>query len=151
MPSSQTAERVNAPARGIASMPLAALIDAVVVTIFGLIGRASHEEALSPVGIVQTLWPFLVGCAAGWSITYVYSHVRSNDFFGHNFRPDRVVPVGLVIWFCTVTVAMVVRYILHQGIEASFIVVAATFLAIFLLGWRAAFAALAKRSQRRDA
>ena len=136
--------------RGVASAPAAGVIDAVVITVFALIGRASPEEAFSPIGIMQTVWPFLVGCAAGWSITYVYSHVRSSDWFGHDFRPDRMVPVGLVIWFCTVTVGMVVRYILHQGVELSFIIVAASFLGLFLLGWRAAFAALARRAQARD-
>ncbi|MCH5641023.1 DUF3054 domain-containing protein [Gordonia sp. ABSL49_1] len=148
MASSDTVEHTLAPMRGVASAPVAALIDAAAITVFALIGRASHEEALSLIGVVQTLWPFLVGCAAGWSVTYVYSHVRSSDFFGHDFRPDRVVPVGLVIWFCTVTVGMIVRYILHQGVEVAFVVVAATFLALFLLGWRLAFAALARRAQR---
>lgn len=126
-------------------MPLTALLDLVVITVFVLIGRSSHEEGLTILGVLQTLWPFVVGAAVGWSISYVFSYVRSTDWFGHDFRPDRIVPAGLVIWFCTVAVAMILRYLLHQGIAISFIIVASLFLALFLFGWRAAAAAVARR------
>ncbi|KSU57488.1 DUF3054 family protein [Gordonia sp. JH63] len=144
--SDATAETGSSPARGTATGPVAALFDAVAITVFVLIGRASHEEGYALTSVLHTLWPFLAGCAAGWSITYVYAHVRSSDFFGHDFRPDRVVPVGLVIWFCTVTVAMILRFILSQGVAVSFVIVAAVVLALFLLGWRAVFAYLGRRA-----
>ncbi|MFT4044172.1 MAG: DUF3054 domain-containing protein [Gordonia sp. (in: high G+C Gram-positive bacteria)] len=118
-------------------MPLVGLFDVIAVVVFVLIGRANHHDGFAPLGVVQTLWPFLVGTAAGWSIAYVYSHVDSTDWFGHDFRPDRIVVAGLVIWVCTVAVGMVLRYLLHQGIAISFIVVATVALGLFLLGWRA--------------
>ncbi|AFR50975.1 hypothetical protein KTR9_4368 [Gordonia sp. KTR9] len=118
----------------------------MAITVFVLIGRASHEEGYALTSVLHTLWPFLAGCAAGWSITYVYAHVRSSDFFGHDYRPDRVVPVGLVVWFCTVTVAMILRFILSQGVAVSFVIVAALVLAAFMLGWRAVFAMLGRRA-----
>ncbi|GAC86090.1 DUF3054 domain-containing protein [Gordonia paraffinivorans] len=146
MPSTNPTEAGTSPARGIATGPVAALFDAVAILIFVVIGRASHEEGYAPVAFLHTLWPFLVGCAAGWSITYVYAHVRSADFFDHDFRPDRVVPVGIVIWVCTVAVAMVLRFILSQGVAASFVIVATVVLGLLLLGWRAIFALLGRRA-----
>ena len=83
---------------------------------------------------MQALWPFLAGAAVGWSIVYVYSHVRSSDWFGHDFRPERVLPAGVAIWFCTVTVGMILRYLFHEGVAFSFVIVATVTLGLFLLG-----------------
>ncbi|MGC4962773.1 DUF3054 domain-containing protein [Gordonia sp. DT218] len=126
-------------------MPATAVIDLVAVTVFVLIGRSSHEEGLAVVGVLQTLWPFAVGAAAGWSIAYVFSHVRSSDWFGHDFRPEQIVPAGVVIWFCTVVVGMILRYLLHQGVAVSFIIVATISLGVFLIGWRAVAGFVARR------
>ncbi|MYR07185.1 DUF3054 family protein [Gordonia sp. SID5947] len=126
-------------------MPVTAVIDLVAVTVFVLIGRSSHEEGLAVVGVLQTLWPFAVGAAAGWSIAYVYSHVRSSDWFGHDFRPERIAPAGVIIWFCAVAVGMILRYLLHQGVAVSFIIVATISLGVFLIGWRAVAGFIARR------
>lgn len=125
--------------RSTATFPLAAaaLCDVVAVVVFVLIGRANHHDGFALLGVLQTLWPFLVGAAAGWSIAYVYSHVGSSEWFGSDFRPARVVPAGLVIWVCTVAIGMVLRYLLHQGVAVSFIIVATIALGLFMLGWRA--------------
>ncbi|WLP88912.1 MULTISPECIES: DUF3054 domain-containing protein [Gordonia] len=128
------------------SLPVTALIDAVAITVFVLIGRSSHHNGYALLGVLQTLWPFLAGAAVGWSIDYVYSHVRSREWFGREFRPDRIVPAGLFIWFCTVTVGMILRYLFHEGVAVSFIIVAATVLALFLLGWRALAAFVVRRN-----
>ncbi|MGV9826017.1 MULTISPECIES: DUF3054 domain-containing protein [unclassified Gordonia (in: high G+C Gram-positive bacteria)] len=125
-------------------MPVSALLDAIAVTVFVLIGRSSHHEGFTPLGVVQTLWPFLVGAAAGWSIAYVYSHVESSEWFGHHFRPERIVPAGLVVWVCTVAVGMILRFLLHQGVAVSFVIVASVALGVFLLGWRAVAAYLTR-------
>lgn len=137
------------PARPSVSLPVTALLDAVAVLVFVLIGRANHNDGFAPLGVIQTLWPFLAGTAVGWSIAYVYSHVRSSDWFGRDFRPERLIPDGLFIWFCTVTVGMIMRYILHQGVEISFIIVASIALGVFLLGWRAVAASMLRRRARR--
>ncbi len=39
-------------------------LDLVLVLVFAIIGRASHGEALTPVGILVTGWPFLVAGAS---------------------------------------------------------------------------------------
>ncbi len=147
MPRSQTISTPSAATAGHALSPLlTALIDLVVITVFVLIGRSSHDEPLDVLGILQTLWPFVVSAAAGWSVVYVFSHVRSSDMFRADFRPERAVPQGVVIWFFTVTVAMILRYLLHQGVAVSFVIVAASFLALFLIGWRAAYTAVRRRT-----
>ena len=127
-------------------MPVTALVDLLAVAVFVMIGRSSHEEGLAIVGILQTLWPFAVGAAVGWSIVYVLSHVRSSDDgFGHDFRPERIVPAGLIVWFCAVAVGMILRYLLHQGVAVSFVIVATISLGLFLIGWRAVAAFIVAR------
>ncbi|MFT4126929.1 MAG: DUF3054 domain-containing protein [Gordonia sp. (in: high G+C Gram-positive bacteria)] len=126
-------------------LSLTALFDAAAITVFVLIGRSSHHHGYAPMGVLQTLWPFVAGAAVGWSIVYVYSHVHSTDYFGREFHPYRVVPSGLVIWFCAVTVGMILRYLFHEGLAVSFIVVAAIALAFLLMGWRSIAVVLARR------
>lgn len=130
--------------------PVSALIDLIAVTVFVLIGRADHERGFAIVGVLQTLWPFVVGAAAGWSIVYVFSHVGSSDWFGHHFRPERL-PAGTVIWICTVLVGMILRVLLHQGVAVSFIIVATIALGLLLLGWRAVAALIHRRLAARSA
>nr|WP_157226502.1 DUF3054 domain-containing protein [Gordonia soli] len=130
-------------------MTVAALLDLVAVTVFVLIGRANHHDGFALVGVLQTLWPFVVGAAAGWSIAYVYSHVQSDDWFGHDFAPDRIGPAGIVIWVCAVAVGMVLRYILHQGVAVSFVIVATIALGLFLIGWRVIVGTVLRRRAAR--
>ncbi|WP_419219648.1 DUF3054 domain-containing protein [Gordonia sp. CPCC 206044] len=146
MSRSRTATAVDVPTSR-ATLPVAvtALIDFVAVTVFVLIGRSSHEEGFALIGVLQTLWPFVVGAAAGWSIAYVFAHVRASDFFASEFRPEQVASAGVIIWFCTVVVAMILRYLMHQGVATSFVIVATVVLGAFLIGWRAVAAGIARR------
>ena len=36
-------------------MPVTALIDLVAITVFVMIGRSSHDEGLTVIGVLQTL------------------------------------------------------------------------------------------------
>jgi len=120
-----------------------ALVDAAMIVVFAATGRRSHDEGLSVLGIVDTAWPFLAGAAVGWSLTYVYTHIGTTDQPGSRaFRPERVVPYGIAIWFFTVAVGMALRAVLHQGTAAWFIAVATLALCVFLLGWRTVAARL---------
>jgi len=146
MPRSQTINTPGAaPSRTRIPPLITAFVDLVVITVFVLIGRSSHDEGFAILCVLQTLWPFVISACAGWSVVYVFSHVRSSDMFRPDFRPERAVPQGVVIWFFTVTVAMILRYLLHQGVAVSFVIVAATFLALFMIGWRAGYAAIRRR------
>lgn len=110
----------------------ALLADAVCVIVFCTIGRRSHAEGLTVAGIARTAWPFLAGTGVGWLL------------IGGWRRPFTVIPVGLVVWVCTVVVGMVLRKQTSAGVSTSFVVVASVSTAVLLLGWRAA-AALFRR------
>ena len=100
--------------------------DILCVTVFCAIGRRSHAEGLSVSGITETAWPFLTGTAVGWLLSRGWQ------------RPAALAPTGVVVWVCTVAVAMVLRKASSQGTAASFVVVASLTTAVLLLGWRAA-------------
>ncbi|MEO7447877.1 MAG: DUF3054 domain-containing protein [Humibacillus sp.] len=105
---------------------VALLLDVVLVVVFAAVGRASHEEASPLVGALLTAWPFLVGTALGWVVVRALRRAW----------PLEVSP-GVTVWFATVLVGLVLRRATGQGTAASFVVVAAVVLALFLLGWRA--------------
>ena len=121
-----------------AGATLKALVaDVLCVAVFCAIGRRSHAEGVSVSGIAETAWPFLTGTAAGWLLSRGWR------------RPAALAPTGVVVWACTVVVAMVLRKASSQGTAASFIVVASVTTAVLLLGWRAAAQLITRR--RRDA
>ncbi len=111
---------------------IALFADVVCVIVFCTIGRRSHAEGLTVAGIAQTAWPFLAGTGVGWLL------------IGGWRRPFTVIPIGVVVWVCTVVVGMVLRKVTSAGVSASFVVVASLSTAVLLLGWRAA-AALFRR------
>lgn len=111
---------------------IALLADIVCVIVFCAIGRRSHAEGLTVTGIAQTAWPFLAGTGVGWLVIRGWR------------RPFSVIPVGVVVWLCTVAVGMVLRKLTSAGVATSFVVVASVSTAVLLLGWRGA-AALVRR------
>jgi len=117
-----------------ASVIVAPVIDAALVLVFALVGRASHGEGL--LGILTTWWPFLGGLAIGWLVLRAW---RS---------PRRIVWTGVGVWLFTVAGGMLLRIASGQGVQLSFIIVATIVLGVFLLGWRA-IALLAARTRRR--
>jgi Protein of unknown function (DUF3054) len=101
-------------------------VDVGCVLLFCAVGRRSHDEGLNVAGIATTAWPFLSGTALGWLVARAWR------------RPTAVVPTGVVVWVCTVTVGMLLRKATSVGVAASFVAVASTVTALLLLGWRAA-------------
>jgi Protein of unknown function (DUF3054) len=117
---------------GVRRALIAMFADVVCVIVFCTIGRRSHAEGLTVAGIAQTAWPFLAGTGVGWLL------------IGGWRRPFTVIPVGVVVWVCTVVVGMLLRKVTSAGVSTSFVVVASVSTAVLLLGWRAA-AALFRR------
>lgn len=115
----------------------AAVADILFVVIFALLGRRSHEEGLDVGGLFTTAWPFLAGLAAGWAITY--------GLYRDKFDALLPVPTGAIVWLSTLVLGMLLRVVSDQGTAFSFILVAASFLALFLIGWRAIYQAVRKR------
>jgi hypothetical protein len=112
---------------------LAAVLDACCVLVFVVIGRASHTKGEALAGIASTAWPFLAGLVLGWAAARAWR------------RPLALAPAGVVIWLATVALGMALRVVSGQGTAVSFIVVALVFLGLFLLGWRAVAALIARQ------
>lgn len=119
-------------------------LDVVLVLLFAVLGRRSHDESGGLLGVLGTAWPFLVGTAVGWVLVRRLS------------RRDAVaLGPGITVWVCTLVIGMLLRAITGAGTALPFIIVATLVLALFLLGWRALYpfvlARLAERQITRDA
>jgi hypothetical protein len=108
--------------------------DILAVVVFVAIGRRSHDETGN--AVVQTAKvaaPFLLGLAAGWGAAQAWK------------RPESL-RTGAIVWVTTVAVGMMLRnWVFDRGTAVSFIIVTAIVTGVFLLGWRAVAAALARR------
>ncbi|WP_054815390.1 DUF3054 domain-containing protein [Nocardia arizonensis] len=123
-------------------------VDLALVILFAAIGRGSHGEAVVS-GLLETVWPFAVGLVLGWAIAFaVWLRFVPETHRRSDFDARRAWPTGVVIWLTTVGCGMMLRAITGQGVAASFVVVATIVLALFLLGWRAAMAALPRNISR---
>jgi peptidoglycan/LPS O-acetylase OafA/YrhL len=107
--------------------------DIVSVVVFCAIGRRSHAEGLTLVGIAETAWPFLSGTLAGWLISRAWR------------APTAIAPTGVIVWLSTIVVGMLLRKASSQGVAVSFIIVASVVTAVLLLGWRGVAAVVRKR------
>jgi len=107
---------------------LSLILDAALVVVFAIIGRASHQEGIlgeGGLGLLTTTWPFLVGLGIGWAASLAWR------------RPLAVLRTGIPVWAVTVAGGMLLRAISGQGTAVAFIVVASVTLLAFLVGWRA--------------
>ncbi|MBT1634580.1 MULTISPECIES: DUF3054 domain-containing protein [Clavibacter] len=114
----------------------AAVLDAALVVVFVLIGRASHGEDLAPSGVLGTAWPFLAAGVVGWIVARAWR------------APSRVVPTGLLVWGVTIVVGMVLRALTGEGVVVPFVITTAIILGILLLGWRGIAAVAVRRRAR---
>ncbi len=105
----------------------ALVVDVVAVVVFAILGRSSHAEANTLLGVLGTAWPFLVGAAVGHLLCRLSGDLREDPT---GWRP------GLVVWASTLLVGMVLRVISGDTAAWSFVLVASIVLALFLLGWR---------------
>lgn len=98
-------------------------LDLVLVVVFAIIGRASHGEALTPLGILTTAWPFLVAGAAGSVLACLVLRLGW-------------LKEGAMVWATTAIVGLLLRGISGGGMAVAFMIVATTTLAVLLIGWR---------------
>lgn len=117
--------------------------DLVLVVIFAVIGRASHNEGIlgdAGLGLLETVWPFAVALVFAWLVTLAFR------------RPLAVLRTGVPIWLITVAAGMLLRALSGQGTALAFIIVATLTLLLFLVGWRVVAAAVVRsRAKRVDA
>ncbi|WEK62246.1 MAG: DUF3054 domain-containing protein [Candidatus Microbacterium colombiense] len=109
-------------------------VDAVLVLVFAVIGRASHDE--NPAGFLITAWPFLVALLIG--------HLLAALLPGRPRRPWSLA-WGAVVWIVTVAGGMLLRIVSGDTAQVAFIIVATVTLGVFLVGWRGIAALLRRR------
>ncbi len=101
------------------------LLDLVVVTVFVLVGRRSHDEGESVAGVLRVWWPF----AAGLGVSAVLAGAWWYPFSW---------PRAVGAWLGTVVVGMALRIgIQGRDFRPSFVIVTTVFLGLGMLGWRA--------------
>jgi uncharacterized membrane protein (GlpM family) len=104
---------------------IAAILDAVAITLFVAIGRRNHDEDPAVTGTLFTAAPFLIGLAVGWLVARAW-------------RSPFAMLTGVVVWLVTIVVGMLLRNVVFdRGTAASFVVVATLFTGACLVGWRA--------------
>lgn len=121
-----------APAVRPASIAIALAADALLVILFAGLGRSEHDRAATLAGLFETAWPFLAGLAIAWIAAMAWK------------RPLAVLRSGLPLWIGTVAVGMLLRALTGAGTALPFVIVATITLGVFLLGWRALVALIAK-------
>jgi hypothetical protein len=99
-------------------------LDALIVVLFVVIGRETHDEENAVVAILETAAPFLIGLAAGWTV-------------GRTRRTPLSAVAGFIVLVATLVIGMALRKaVFGDGTAVSFVVVASLFLGAGLLGWR---------------
>ena len=105
---------------------LGALIgDVLIVVLFVSAGLLQHGTPLSSEYLFLVAWPFVAGLLLG--------HLAIRSWRA----PFSLWPHGVFVWAITVAAAMVLRTLLSQGTETSFVIVTAVVTAVGMLGWRA--------------
>lgn len=117
---------------------LVAAIDAICVVVFVALGRGAHDEGGAIGGTVRVAAPFLLGLLAAWvALHWLHRRPRWNP---EGWR------AGILVWSSTLVIGMTARHTLFdRGTAVSFIIVAASFLGLFLVGWRLLAAGAARR------
>lgn len=101
------------------------LADLVCVLVFAAAGKSTHEAIDSNWVVVAIVWPYALSVA----LAHAGLLIRGR-------RTWRVWPEGAVVLASTYLLGMGLRVISGRGIEVGFLVVAALFLALTMLGWR---------------
>ena len=120
----------------IGAVIVAVIVDVALLCLFAATGRRSHAEGVTPAGIADTVWPFVVGAAVGWMLSRGWR------------RPAAVVPTGVTVWIATVAVGMLLRRVTGAGTAWSFVLVATVATGLLMLGWRIVAAGVSRRRRR---
>ncbi len=94
-------------------------------------------------GVADTAWPFLAGCAAGLLAATI---LRSRPS-GAALDDPAGLRTGVLVWACTVGGGMLLRLASGHTAQPAFVIVATITLAVLLLGWRAGYKAIQRSRQ----
>ena len=109
---------------------IAALLDLICVVAFVALGIQNHAESDS---LLKVAAPFVAALAVAWIVAAP-------------LRAPETLKAGGVIWLVTLVGGMLLRRVTGEGTAFTFILVAAGFLAVTMLGWRAISGFLRGRS-----
>jgi hypothetical protein len=117
---------------------LAAGLDTATIILFVAIGQREHDQDTAISGLINTAAPFLIALAIAWLVLRVWKNPT-------DWR------IGVGIWAIVLVVGMLLRnLVFDDGTATSFIIVAAGFLGLFLVGWRLVATLLNRRSASRS-
>lgn len=102
---------------------LALAADLVAVVVFAALGRVSHVEADSILGLLGTAAPFVVGAAVAWASPWVRA------------EPAGIRAGGLVV-AGSVVIGLLLRWGFTGRLPWTFALVTTISLAVLMLGWR---------------
>ncbi len=105
------------------------VLDLICVVAFSFGGKSAHESGDSNTVVLAIVWPFAVALVVGWA-----------GAIWNGMRGLRVWPGGVTILVVTYVLGMLLRIVSGRGIALGFLIVAACFLALTMLGWRLVYA-----------
>lgn len=106
---------------------LPAAVDALVLAVFVVLGRESHDINSGVTWYLTVLWPFLIGWFAAALAFRVYAR-----------WPERWALL-IATWACGIAIALVLRAVVTQRTTpVAFIIVAYAFIGLAIFGWRLA-------------
>ena len=114
-------------------LPVVADLGCVLALAIG--GKGTHEAGESDWVVLTIVWPF--------ALAAVLAHV---SLLLRGRQTGRIWPEGAVVVAVTYGLGMILRAISGRGLAPGFLVVAAVFLVVTMLGWRTV-ARFARRSR----
>jgi FtsH-binding integral membrane protein len=123
-------------------LPIALIVDLILVVLFTIVGHYTHSHNFDPEGLMTTAWPFVASLVLAWLLAAVWD------------RPISPLATGTGVWAITVLVGLVLRGVTGAGgepgtVPVSFMIVAASLNLITLVGWRIIASAVAGGPSRR--
>ena len=110
-------------------LPIALIVDLILVVLFTIVGHYTHSHNFDPQGLMTTAWPFAAALVLAWLLTAVWD------------RPIAPLATGTGVWAITVLVGLVLRGVTGAGgdpgsVPVSFMIVATSLNFVTLVGWR---------------
>jgi hypothetical protein len=108
--------------------------DLLVLVVFVLVGRRSHDEGSGLGGFVRVWWPFAVALVVATLVSGVW-------------RAPLEWRRAIVTWLVTVALGMALRIAVQgRDFKPTFVIVTTVFVGAGMLGWRAVARRVAARS-----
>ena len=84
-------------------LPIALIVDLILVVLFTIVGHYTHSHNFDPQGLMTTGWPFVAALVLAGLLTAVWD------------RPIAPLATGTGVWAITVLVGLVLRGVTGAG------------------------------------